>query len=258
MSFVQRSHRRAFTLIELLIVIAIIALLVSILLPSLQKAKRLAQRMKCATNTRNFGQGLHMYAAEFNGWVPRNDYNAVGSKGIEDWRFWAPTLARYFANADFTYEELHDQDYMREWIRENEYFWCPGIDSTDNGLDYAINSYNWKAVNENLQAGMTLQNTDTYRGHRDGPTNMSKIKSSPSSICYAPESSRRFTLKYHDMHYPNHSTFNHLGEPRGDRMIKPSDMRHEGWANFTCFDGHAETREMTPENFPIELFLDLH
>lgn len=57
-------RRKGFTLIELLVVIAIIALLVSILLPSLQKARELAKRVKCAANTNSVGKSLVLYQSE--------------------------------------------------------------------------------------------------------------------------------------------------------------------------------------------------
>ncbi len=56
--------KRAFTLIELLIVIAIIALLVSILLPSLSRAKALARRAVCSSNIRNLQLANVGYAEE--------------------------------------------------------------------------------------------------------------------------------------------------------------------------------------------------
>ncbi len=56
---------RGFTLIELLVVVSIIALLISILLPSLGKAKELANRAHCAANLRGITQSLTVYA-QFN------------------------------------------------------------------------------------------------------------------------------------------------------------------------------------------------
>lgn len=62
--------RKGFTLIELLVVVAIIALLISILLPSLSRARELAKRAVCSSNLRGIGQGLHIYANDNAEWMP--------------------------------------------------------------------------------------------------------------------------------------------------------------------------------------------
>jgi prepilin-type N-terminal cleavage/methylation domain-containing protein len=59
-----------FTLVELLVVIGIIAVLISILLPSLNKARESAKRTQCLSNLRQIGTFLNMYANAYKGVVP--------------------------------------------------------------------------------------------------------------------------------------------------------------------------------------------
>ena len=78
---VRNSVRTNFTLIELLIVIAIIAILAALLLPALNKARQKANSIRCISNTKQLGTSMQMYVDDNNGWFPT----------IYSWRFCFPS-----------------------------------------------------------------------------------------------------------------------------------------------------------------------
>lgn len=70
----MRRSMRGFTLIELLVVVAIIALLISILLPSLSRARELAKRAVCASNMKGIGTAMVIYSNDNQEWYPHHFY----------------------------------------------------------------------------------------------------------------------------------------------------------------------------------------
>ena len=66
----QRVQQTAFTLIELIVVVAIIAILISLLLPALAKAKNEAKRTNCKSNLRLIGLVFAMYRVDHDSRFP--------------------------------------------------------------------------------------------------------------------------------------------------------------------------------------------
>jgi len=73
------KRKRGFTLIELLVVVAIIALLISILLPSLARAREITKRAVCSSNLRGIGQSMKVYANDNNDWYPAGPFKVSQS-----------------------------------------------------------------------------------------------------------------------------------------------------------------------------------
>lgn len=74
-----RNNKRAFTLVELLVVISIIALLLAILMPSLQKVREQTKKITCLSGLRQLGLGCYLYAMDNNDKLPPATTSGVSS-----------------------------------------------------------------------------------------------------------------------------------------------------------------------------------
>lgn len=118
-----------FTLTELLIVIAVIAILAALLLPALNSARAKAQSIVCLGNLKTMGTAEQMYSGDFNDFIaypiaPAATLTDGIYTGSGAWsnRTWAAHLAVYFIN-DYKNPVSwpHDSKPLKKW----QSFWCP-------------------------------------------------------------------------------------------------------------------------------------
>ena len=108
-------RKRGFTLIELLVCVALIAVLLGLLLPGLGAARAQARRVKCASNLRQLGQTLQMYAGEYRGQAMPLAYDDVPPT------YWWGTNAR--GAVDHTRGLVWP--YLRSELRTDGVYECP-------------------------------------------------------------------------------------------------------------------------------------
>lgn len=146
----MRQRRKGFTLVELLVVIGIIGVLVSILLPSLSKARQMAVRTNCLSNLRQFGTATQMYINDNKQSMPFCNWDA-GTGGYANARIgWLYTQPLGTANPD----KVQTGSYY-PYLKTPQVYRCPthvkgetgnfGSSTTDALTSYlmngAINSY---------------------------------------------------------------------------------------------------------------------
>ncbi|MBN1830363.1 MAG: DUF1559 domain-containing protein [Deltaproteobacteria bacterium] len=92
------SQTRGYTLIELLVTIAIIAILASLLLPSLNQVTKVAQRTTCLNNFKQSGLAMHNYTGDWSDFLPLSVQRTT-----ENAAYWPTLLATYLGGGDWNY-----------------------------------------------------------------------------------------------------------------------------------------------------------
>ena len=77
-----RMDRRAFTLVELMVVVAIIMMLISLLTPSLHQAQARARTMNCVNQLKQMGTALFLHADHYNGILSQHNKRTVQSASV--------------------------------------------------------------------------------------------------------------------------------------------------------------------------------
>lgn len=130
----SRQNDNGFTLVELLVVIAIISILAAVLLPALWKARESARRSSCASNLKQIGLVLNIYASENRGKFPPVDNS----------------YKRFLFDADSVYPE---------YLRDAMILACPSDIDYDPEVNFRLNSNanlsnnSWGAITESFSAG---------------------------------------------------------------------------------------------------------
>jgi prepilin-type N-terminal cleavage/methylation domain-containing protein/prepilin-type processing-associated H-X9-DG protein len=145
---------RGFTLIQLLVVIAIIGILVAILVPVLARAKASALKAICASNLYQIGKALHMYAKDWDGYAPPYTTQAAASReSLEE------VNSGRRKPGDPGYREWYDEQHRptgkelraayEPYVKDNATWFCPAqpyAHKRGEFFDFTLSSYDFEIM----------------------------------------------------------------------------------------------------------------
>ena len=244
MSF--KNISKGFTLIELLVVISIIALLLAILLPALNRVKEQAKQTRCLANLKQIGLAMHAYAGDYDYLLPQAELRpgVAVYTGI-DMR-WPVLFMPYLGAVSDNLEEYY----------EVQIFDCPSYPLKEQTVDYCTNAFDLKG---SMTESFGFTKLDDFPRHattifmadyeyipdashikiilKDDPVDVMKVKMQSLDVW----------------------NMNHLpSAPDGSRRVARD--RHKKWINCMFIDGHSgkmRPLELTAYDFGLPAGSDL-
>lgn len=238
----------AFTLVELLVVIGIIAVLISILLPSLQRARAQAQSTQCLSNLRQIGLAFVFYSNDNKAFYP----TYYGSYGGGNVAWWAP-VRPYIGKKDDPNKNLGDGSGGSDDTRA--VFWCPSASkelievaqaNNEYPSTYSVNPFmahpNWRFKRDRVRrpAEVVLLGDKTARFGNDYLT--APVLDATKPLKYRTDLGHAFWGWSSD---PNDAGYPNWRVPAGADWAQTGAPRHGrgNSVNFVYGDGHAGTIE---------------
>ncbi len=202
--------RSAFTLVELLVVVGIVAVLLAILLPALARAQDGARTVRCAGNLRQIALAANMYAIENDDVLPRSSHSALAHGQLP----WGPALMNQLNAGTYT------GAFGPEWEKLiNGLYRCP------SDLRRGVGQYSYaKSVYPELtgpETGITPAAGKTW-------PRMQRIPRHASTILFVDYQGTSDHVMAH---------FWYIGAASDD----VAKLRHRNRANYAMVDGHVET-----------------
>ncbi len=175
------NRQTAFTLVELLVVISIIATLLGILLPALSSARGLAQRTVCTSNIRQCVVACGLYAHDFNGYLPLGN---IWDKEDQP-EGWLDVNYRTALKIHLNYGVAETSAMCTSWnFERDKYFYEPAENSDTNiklgGTRIGYIYYGRRFDKEGNTYSPTLPDGTVYKSPKKLENSTSKLVTSPT------------------------------------------------------------------------------
>ncbi len=135
----KNRRRFSFTLVELLVVVAIISILLALLMPALKNARETAKMIVCASNLRQLSIASNLYVAENNGYYPMADLGS--GMGGSDGRWWCGRLLPYVVSTNAVFRcPAYKPRPVLPWPPS---YFTDGVPFLPGTVNSALTTYSW-------------------------------------------------------------------------------------------------------------------
>jgi len=250
-----------FTLVELLVVISIIALLMAILMPALNRVRELGRKTVCMANVRRLSTSMRLYLdSNDDSFMPDRLRRATDYMKVGPYKRYKPRWI-WFLNEGMgfvinPYKYATEEDFNEALEMDNDYYICPSLKSRDYARSIRNGAYGY-----NYQYLGNTRPNPSGTGYANYPVSVLEIRSPARTVVFC--DSRGANIP-HGLHAylvdpPKMAAskgarhFSPKSPAVGPLKYSPADARHVGKANVAFLDGHSEAMTYQELGYEIDL-----